>query len=144
MGYYQGFSLVSFEKASPFLGDFNQLETGDQKIGGNNSIKGSKTFLDWKEDCKLMDIPFHGVPFTWTNNRQGNETIFKRLDRAYCNDSWRNDFPDAITLNFPIFISDHGPIIVDCHPTSTNKNRSYKIEAWCLEFEYKDEHVKKS
>lgn len=81
------------------LGDFNQIEFEDQKIGGNKILKGSSLFSEWKVDCNLIDIPFHGVPFTWTNNRQGDNTIFERLDRAYYNDDWRIEFPNVITIN---------------------------------------------
>lgn len=68
------------------LGDFNQVELENQKLGGNPNIKGATTFSKWKMDCNLMDIPFHGVQYTWTNNKQGSQIIFERLDRAYCND----------------------------------------------------------
>lgn len=67
--------------------------------------------------------------------------IFERLDRAYCNDSWRSEFPEALIINYPIFVSDHGPIIVECQPLSKKRKRPYEIEAWCLEYEPIDKIV---
>lgn len=68
------------------LGDFNQLENSNQKMGGNSIIPGAPAFTQWNVDCNLMDLPFYVVNFTSTNNRDNGDTIFERLDRAYCND----------------------------------------------------------
>lgn len=69
------------------LGDFNQVELDHQKLGGNKDFKGGIEFTSWKLDCSIFDLPYHGVQFTWTNNRIGSQAIFEQLDRAYCNDS---------------------------------------------------------
>ncbi|XP_021773155.1 uncharacterized protein LOC110737090 [Chenopodium quinoa] len=45
------------------------------------------------EDAGLVDLGFHGNPFTWTNAREGIELIQQRLDRAMGNLSWVNAFP---------------------------------------------------
>lgn len=34
----------------------------------------------------------------------------------------------------PIFISDHGPILLDTSPVNPTVRRPYKLELWCLEF----------
>lgn len=126
------------------LGDFNKLESPSQKIGGNSVIQGEHNFTKWKVDCNLMDVPYHAVNYTWTNNRENEEAIFEWLDRAYCADSWRTTFPEAIIANYPIFISDHGPIILDCHPVCTKKRRPYRIENWCLEHQEIEDIIMKS
>lgn len=66
------------------LGDYNQIEFADQKLGGNSVIPGAHNFSKWKVDCGLMELPYHGAHFTWTNDREGGNSIFERLDRAYC------------------------------------------------------------
>ncbi|XP_021768239.1 uncharacterized protein LOC110732560 [Chenopodium quinoa] len=59
----------------------------------------------------------------------------ERLDRAYCNRSHRDLYLEALLWNFPIFISDHGPILFDSCPKKVErKKRPYKIEAWALSF----------
>lgn len=70
---------------------------------------------------KLLDLPFHGVNFTWTNNKDGLDTIMERIDRAICNPNWKNDFPDASITNLPILLSNHSRIILQTHPSSTKK-----------------------
>lgn len=84
-------------------------------------LKEGVKFSNWKLDCSIIDMPFHGVQYTWTNNIVGDQTIFEQLDRAHCKDTWRLTFPNVVVVNFPIFISDHGPISVDCNPTQENK-----------------------
>lgn len=117
------------------INDFNQLENASQKLGVNSVIPGSFQFQTWKIECNLLDLPYHGVPYTWTNNRENEEAIFERLETVYCNDAWRTTFPQAIVITFPIFISDHGPIILDYNPTNMTKKRPYRIENWYLEYE---------
>lgn len=88
----------------------------------------------WKNDCSMMEIPFEGVSCTWTNNQKDNFAIFKRLDRVYCNNEWRKLFCHAQMTNYPIFLSDHGPILIDYKPERIKKNRPYKLNpgAWKL------------
>lgn len=114
------------------IGDYNQLELHDKKIGGNSAIPGSHDFSKWRVDCGMLDIPFHGAAFTWSNNRLGDGIIYERLDRVYCSGDWRDCFPNAVVWNLPILISDHGPIILDNAPTPMTKKRPYRVESWCL------------
>ncbi|KAL2934123.1 Ribosome maturation factor RimM [Bienertia sinuspersici] len=55
-------------------------------------------------------------PYTWTNNRERDDLVLERLDKAYGNNGWKQTYPEAIIWNFPIFISDHGPIALDTSP----------------------------
>uniref|UniRef100_A0A803NAM6 Uncharacterized protein n=1 Tax=Chenopodium quinoa TaxID=63459 RepID=A0A803NAM6_CHEQI len=64
-------------------------------------------------DSGLVDIPFKGTLFTWTNNREGDDAILERLDRAYRVAGWADLYPNAVILNFPWFISDNNPICLD-------------------------------
>lgn len=76
-------------------------------------FQGAKKFIEWRIQNKLFDIPFHGVNFTWTINREGNDVIYERIDKAFCNDLWKSNHPEAFVTNLPILLSDHSPIILD-------------------------------
>lgn len=39
--------------------------------------------------CKLEDLGFIGHPFTWSNNRGGNENLQERLDRFVATNAWK-------------------------------------------------------
>ncbi|XP_010692808.1 uncharacterized protein LOC104905866 [Beta vulgaris subsp. vulgaris] len=113
------------------IGDFNQVESKHQKIGGTHSLQGAKNFIDWKFHNKLIDIPYQGVSFTWSNNRSGTEAILERIDKAFCNSNWKDSFNDAEIWNLPILLSDHSPIILHLNGTQIKrKRRPYKLEAW--------------
>lgn len=114
------------------IGDINQVGETNHKLGGSKHIRGLDSFANWKMDCDITELPFHGVTYTWTNNRQGKKATFERLDRACANDPWRLQFPDASIWNLPILLSDHSPIILDTNPTSLRRKSPYKMEAWCL------------
>lgn len=73
------------------------------------------------------------MPFTWTNKRQGVDCVFEKLDRAYCDEHWKEIFPNAQLQILPIFLSDQNPIILDCNPTHLKRRRPYKLEAWCIQ-----------
>lgn len=58
------------------VGDFNDTIAESEKVGGNSRTQsqldvGRKTLLA----CGLLDLGYHGHPFTWTNRRKGEENI---------------------------------------------------------------------
>ena len=115
------------------LGDFNQVENHDQKLGGSNILRGASKFRNWKLQNLLIDIPFHGVKYTWTNNRKDNEVIYEGIDKVFSNNQWRDLFPDAQVWNLPIVISDHSPIILITTEAQGKKmKRPYRLDAWSL------------
>ncbi|KAL2901420.1 LINE-1 reverse transcriptase-like protein [Bienertia sinuspersici] len=112
------------------IGDLNQLESYKQKFGGRQKIPLGFWFRNWTINHNLSEIPFKGAKFTWTNNREGERLIQERLDRAYGNHEWRSSYPNAIVWNFPVFLSDHGPIALDTNPSAVKRKRPYRLEAW--------------
>ncbi|KAL2924812.1 Uncharacterized protein RDABS01_022675 [Bienertia sinuspersici] len=71
------------------LGDFNQIEFADQKLGGRKYLPGARVFSDWRVSSGLIDLPTHGPAFTWCNNRETGDLIFEQLDCAYSNEEKR-------------------------------------------------------
>ena len=116
------------------MGDFNQLEYLNQKMGGSEYIPGKEQFSLWKHQLNLSEIKFQGQNFTWCNNRSESERIYERLDRAYATESWLHRFSEAMILNMPILISDHSPILLITSPIKPKKKSPIKMEAWCFDF----------
>lgn len=98
------------------MGDFNQVENHSEKLRGSKIIQGVRSFQEWKTSNNLLDIPFRGVRFTWTNNREGQEVIYERIDKAFCNDSWMSRFRDVFVNNLLVLLSDYSPIILEFSP----------------------------
>ena len=90
--------------------------------------------MEWQQSLQLIDIPFQGPRFTWTNKQQGADLILERLDRAYATQSWFDEFPTAIVKHLPFTTSDHGPILLQTSPPIVARFRPYQIESWCIQF----------
>ncbi|KMS96398.1 hypothetical protein BVRB_9g225530 [Beta vulgaris subsp. vulgaris] len=53
------------------IGDFNQLESSDQKFRGSDyCIPVVTCFRQWRFDNCVLDIHTIGNPYTWTNKRK--------------------------------------------------------------------------
>lgn len=71
--------LVPFSKYL-IVGDINQVDHYSDKLGGSPVIRGWEDFLSWKFNLHLLDIPFSGPRYTWTNNMDSEDLIMERLD----------------------------------------------------------------
>lgn len=78
-------SINAYQGRWVLIGDLNQVENKDQKLGGTRYLKGANNFLNWRLQNKLIEIHFHGVKYTWTNNREGDNAIYERMDKAFNN-----------------------------------------------------------
>lgn len=109
-------SFLDLYPHSIMIGDFNQLEMLDDKLGGSPIIRGANELIDWRMRCNVIDIPFSGPKYTWTNKCIGNSLILERLDRGYVTTSWFDEFPEGRIKNEPITVSDHAAICYDSDP----------------------------
>lgn len=65
------------------MGDFNVPLYDHEKKGGNVSqLEGRLDLMDFINKEGLIDMDLHGMQFTWSNKRDGNECIQAHLDRA--------------------------------------------------------------
>lgn len=78
--------LNSMQGPQCVLGDFNViLSAVDCKWGvAPNQVLCSK-FLDCIHANNLLEMPYSGPTFTWSNESKGQNRIDKTLDRAFCN-----------------------------------------------------------
>lgn len=64
------------------MGDFNTPLYHLEKLGGNRDCPESLQDLhDFMGKIDFKDVDLRGNPFTWTNNRKGNDLIQVKLDR---------------------------------------------------------------
>lgn len=107
---------ISNKKNLPWqlAGDFNEITSGDEKSGGAHGGGSSQRSLrECINKCELIDLGFTGPKCTWSNLREGRSPIKERIDKAYCNEEWKNSFPEAIVRHLPRTRSDHCPILID-------------------------------
>ncbi|XP_021751008.1 uncharacterized protein LOC110716669 [Chenopodium quinoa] len=115
------------------IGDFNQVESGFDELGGASNIRGRDAFLDWRLSSDVTEVPFSGPRFTWSNKREQHELILERLDRAYITGEWFNHTPEGRIIHEPIICSDLAVITYYSNPITRKSNRPYQIENWCLQ-----------
>lgn len=96
-----------------------------------NSRLGRYHFMEGN----LQDIPFSGPRFTWTNNREDEALIIKRLDRGYASLEWLHDFSHTHIRNLPFVHSNHGPILLQITIPEHSTRRPYQIENWCFHYD---------
>lgn len=94
-------------------------------------------FSNWINNCNLLDLGFVGSKFTWKGPQwQGLDRVFKRLDRALCNSSWRTKFEEAIVLVLTTANSDHHPLLIKIHGEPPRiLNKPFRFEASWLKHE---------
>ncbi|KAL4305780.1 hypothetical protein AHAS_Ahas16G0112500 [Arachis hypogaea] len=117
------------------IGDFNDIaEQSEKKGGGGNDAHACRRYS--------------GSRFTWKGGiREGQERVYKRLDRALCNSEWRTNFPNAFVEVLPRIQSDHHPLLLHTRPDNSTqgkrpfrrKNKIVKLRnnngIWCEEVE---------
>ncbi|OMO99624.1 Endonuclease/exonuclease/phosphatase [Corchorus olitorius] len=91
-----------------------------------NLTRGARELKECLDACCLSEIPAKGQFFTWTNNREEDQVVWERLDRAFANPTWFRQNDKARLLNLPVEHSDHGPIILQTEELTPFKRRPYR------------------
>uniref|UniRef100_A0A7N2N230 Reverse transcriptase n=1 Tax=Quercus lobata TaxID=97700 RepID=A0A7N2N230_QUELO len=96
------------------IGDFNQILFVKEKFSfGDGPIPGAENFQLLVLDLQLCDLVAQGQQFTWMNERDEENFVMERLDRAFASVEWIETYPNYALTNHPIIRSDHGPITLD-------------------------------
>ncbi|KAK7825636.1 hypothetical protein CFP56_032968 [Quercus suber] len=61
---------------------------------------------------------YHGSPFTWSNQRDGDELVFARLNRGVGNPEWLQKFQEAKIFHVSTITSDHALLILKTNGAS--------------------------
>jgi len=126
------------------LGDFNEILYNWEKVGKHRAETYRLiAFRDFIQRYSLMDLESKGCAFTWTNNREGDQLVKKRLDRALCTATWRTIYPIAESIALPPIGSDHSPILVSLNLQRKKRAQRFKYEAFWAEEEECTQVVKK-
>ena len=89
------------------LGDFNVTIHSGERTGTISCSRSMRDFSKWIDELRLLDIPLHGVRFTWRRNDSKS-----RLDRALCSHEWLTAFPNMNMTGLSRSFSDHNPLLL--------------------------------
>ncbi|KAL0282724.1 UNVERIFIED_CONTAM: hypothetical protein Sangu_2935100 [Sesamum angustifolium] len=84
-------ALVSSITDDPWLliSDFNTVLDMSELCGKSGDIwVAMEDFKQFLTDTALINLPMQGFLFTWHNYSDGNQSLWKRLDRMFVNDKW--------------------------------------------------------
>lgn len=118
--------------ASPWLclGDFNEVLTGDEQIGGNDREGWQMAaFQDAVSDCRLVDLGYHGLPYTWDNRQDGNRNVKVRLDHALGDDRFMATLGESEVFHIPLAESDHCGLLMEVREKKVGGGRHGRRKA---------------
>ena len=115
-------------------GDFNEpLMEGDKFRGRAINVSRSLLFKECLDKCNMIDIGFSGPRFTWTNKRNVQALIQKRINRFFVNPSWCLMYLKAKVIHLTRCHSDHCPVLLDMHPrVVVNRKKPFKFQTCWL------------
>lgn len=115
------------------IGDFNQVYHATDKSNAKGSSSNMAMFNNCMDRNHFHKIPQKGPRFTWTYNRKGKNLLLEKLDMAFSNTSWLEQFPLTHVDNEIISALDHSPIILTT-TVQTQSKRQYKFEPYWYNF----------
>ncbi|KAK9706615.1 hypothetical protein RND81_07G139200 [Saponaria officinalis] len=72
-----------------------------------------RVFNSWIENNHMLELNFSGPPHTWSRGCTPETRKWARLDRALCNQGWRELYEEASVRHLIQNHSDHCPLLVN-------------------------------
>ncbi|XP_027120700.2 uncharacterized protein [Coffea arabica] len=79
------------------------------------------------EGAEVFDAGFSGSRFTWCNNRQRRDRIWKQLDRVLINGAFTESAPSLAMTHLARHPSDHAPVMISFTSRMDNKPRAFRF-----------------
>ena len=83
--------------------------------------------MEFIDQHTLHDIDLHGIEYTWTNRRAGNDLIQVRLDCALISIDWLLSYKCNLSAQVRVG-SDHYPIFLVVDKINYHKNFPFRFE----------------
>ncbi|XP_021979823.1 uncharacterized protein LOC110875939 [Helianthus annuus] len=110
------------------MGDFNSaLYMDDCLHGSSTPTIGMRDFFECVQHNELLDIPGHGLHFTWNQKPRDGIGVLKKIDRVMGNVTFLDDFPNAHVVYHPYRLSDHTPCILKTAREVRPKPKPFKF-----------------
>ena len=111
------------------IANFNQVLSSQDKLSFNQgNIVGANLLQQLITDLHLCSLTATGQRYKWINNREEEDLVMERLDRAFATLEWVNMYPLYYLKNLPIIHSDHGPIILDLEVLGPFRKGPFRFE----------------
>ena len=125
--------LDGINKPILLMGDFNVTLHPWERIGTYTCNRSMSEFSEWIADLNLIDIPLHGVKYTWRRNESQS-----KLDRGLCCQTWFTKFPNLKLMGLNRSFSDHNPLFLSLVPRENWGPKPFRCyDAWFLNPQFK-------
>ena len=119
----------NFDRSWLCIGDFNHVLNQYEKKGGRPMASSSSCpFKNFIDRYGMIDLGFAGNSFTWSNNRQGQNSIKERLDRSLATIQWIHLHPKFSLIHILAFSFDHNSILFNTASSSLFLPRPFRFE----------------
>lgn len=109
-------------------GDFNIIMNEEEKLG-RLPVSQMETF-DFAQcisNCALTKLPFSGSIYTWWDEKNGEDSIFKRLDRVLGNQLFWLECNQSDVQHLVRDGSDYSPLHVSCRAGGTVAKKLFRF-----------------
>jgi hypothetical protein len=114
------------------VGDFNLIRRPEDKNIAGGDLNLMLKFNEAISQLDLMEIPLHGLSFTWSNRQR--EPLLQRLDWFFISQEWSVIYPETHAITLPRDISNHVPCLVS-FKSKIPKPKIFRFENIWLQFE---------
>jgi hypothetical protein len=98
---------MPLEKLWLIIGDFNLIRRPENRNVAGGDINLMLKFNEAISALDLLEIPLHGLSFTWSNRQR--EPLQQRLDWFFISQEWSVFYPDTHAKTLPRDFLDHVP-----------------------------------
>ena len=120
--------VMTINKPLLLMGNFNVIFHTRERIGSFRCDRSMTEFSKWIIDLGLIDIPLHGVKFTWRRNASKS-----RIDKGLCCNEWLRKFPNLALLGLSRSSSDHNPLLLTMEDRKNWGPKPFRCyDAWFL------------
>ncbi|XP_074300371.1 uncharacterized protein LOC141631626 [Silene latifolia] len=77
-------------------------------------------------DSNMQDMKATGSFYTWTNKHEVGDKVYSRIDRAFINDDWIDQYPRGYASFLPERLFDHCPCVIQFEEQFISRNLPFK------------------
>lgn len=134
---------IAADAAGPMLicGDFNQIYQAADKNNNRLNLRLMRRFRRALDDIAVDELFLHGRLYTWSNERR--RPTMERIDRAFANMLWLEQFTNHHLKSLSSDYSDHAPLLLQLNtePWATPR---FRFEAFWVKVDGFDDFVRQA